>query len=89
MTVLELSEPERLLWAAFPRGAWADLLACDPTADDLEDAAPWGPSRTIRAEVIAALLLGGCAAEPGRAPAVRLRGARISGRLDLMGATVS
>ncbi|HEY4854427.1 MAG TPA: hypothetical protein VII22_26880 [Streptosporangiaceae bacterium] len=89
MTVPDLTEPERSLWAAFPRGAWADLRTGDPAADDLEFAGRWGPSRIIRAEVIAALLLGACAAEPGHSPAVRLRGARISGRLDLMGATVS
>jgi hypothetical protein len=104
VTVPDLTEPERLLWAAFPRGAWTDLRPGDPpasdppagdppgtspSADDLEDAARWGPSRTIRAEVIAALLLGACAEEPGRAPAVRLRGARITGRLDLMGATLN
>jgi len=89
VTVPDLTEPERSLWAAFPRGAWADLRTGDPAADDLEFASRWGPSRTIRAEVIAALLLGACAAEPGHSPAVRLRGARISGRLDLMGATVS
>jgi uncharacterized protein YjbI with pentapeptide repeats len=87
--VADLSEPERLLWAAFPRGAWADLRVGDPVTDDLQGAGCWGSARTIRAEVIAALLLGACAAEPGRAPAVRLRGARISGRLDLMGATLS
>jgi hypothetical protein len=39
--------------------------------------------------VISALVLGACAAEPGHSPAVRLRGARITGRLDLMGATVN
>jgi hypothetical protein len=86
--VADLTEPERLLWAAFPAGAWTDLRTGDPAADDLERAACWGPSRTIRAEVIAALLLGACAAEPGRAAGLRLRGARISGRLDVMGATL-
>jgi hypothetical protein len=87
--VPDLNEPERLLWAAFPRGAWADLRAGDPAADDLDGAGSWGPSRTVRAEVISALLLGACAAEPGHSPAVRLRGARITGRLDLMGATLT
>jgi hypothetical protein len=36
--------------------------------------------------VIQSLLLGGGDTEPGHAPAVRLRGARVVGRLDLMGA---
>jgi hypothetical protein len=85
----DLSEPERLVWKAFPRGAWVDLRAHDPAADDLDRLARAGPQRVVRAEVIAALLLGAGETEPGCAPGVRLRGARISGRLDLMGATVA
>ena len=85
----DLAESERLLWAAFPRGEWVDLREGDPLADDLGNVQCWGQQREIRAEVIRALLLGACAAEPGYAPAVRLRGARILGRLDLMGATVA
>ncbi len=84
----DLSEPERSLWVAFPYGAWVDLRAGDPAADGLGGAGSWESSRTIRAEVIAGLLLGACAEEPGRAPGIRLRGARISGQLDLMGATL-
>lgn len=40
-------------------------------------------ARTIRAEVIAALLLGAVPAEPGRTGAVRLAGARVTGPLEL------
>jgi hypothetical protein len=83
----DLQEPERLLWLAHARGAWVDLRA-GGAADDLAGASGWGPARTIRAEVIRELLLGAGDAEPGSVPAVRLRGARITGRLDLMGATV-
>jgi len=85
----DLSEPERQLWSAFPRGAWVDLRTGDPVADDVKKAVSWGPQRIIRAEVIRALLLGAGSAEPGSAPAVRVRGARIAGRLDLMGAAVN
>ena len=81
MTVTELTEPEQALWLAFPRGAWVELGEGSPAADD--------PSRVIRAEVISALLLGAGNSEPGHAPAVRIRGGRITGRLDLMGATVT
>jgi hypothetical protein len=84
----DLTEPERLLCEAFPRGAWVDLREGDPAADDLDRAPSWGPGREIRAEVVRALLLGAGTVEPGYAPGVRLRGARVSGRLDLMGATV-
>jgi hypothetical protein len=85
----DLAGAERLLWTAFPRGEWVDLRASDPLANDLGNAQRWGQQREIRAEVIRALLLGACAAEPGFAPAVRLRGARILGRLDLIGAAVA
>ena len=89
MDIAELSEPERLVWQAFTRGTWVDLRDGDPVADDLAAAPQWGPERVIRAEVISALLLGARDLEPGFAPAVRLRGARVTGRLDLMGATLS
>ncbi|WP_433323482.1 hypothetical protein [Spirillospora sp. CA-294931] len=56
----------------------------------LWDACPGGEivrfgGEVVRAEVIAALLLGAVQPEPGRYPGVRLRGARIVGRLDLDG----
>ncbi len=89
MAPTDLSEPERLLWQAFPRGAWVDLRTGDPAGDDPQGASRWGPERVIRAEVIRALLLGAGEAEPGQVPAVRLRGALITGRLDLIGATVA
>ncbi|MBG0831150.1 pentapeptide repeat-containing protein [Planomonospora sp. ID67723] len=83
-----LSPAERLLWDAYPTGAWVDLRAGDPTVDDPADGAAWGPERTVRAEVLAALLLGAQEAEPGATPSVRLAGANIAGSLDLSDATV-
>ncbi|RFU39516.1 hypothetical protein DZF91_22110 [Actinomadura logoneensis] len=70
----DLTASERLLWDAFPTGAWADLTAA---AD-----------RTVRAGVLRRLLLGGRDREPGELAAVRLRGATVTGRLDLMGAAL-
>lgn len=70
----DLSEAERLLWAAFPHGQWVDLREGRPLADDVGNAHRWGRYRDVRAEVVRALLLGACAAEPGHVPAVRLRG---------------
>jgi hypothetical protein len=67
-----LNAAERALWDAFPRGAVVDLTGRQRVA-----------ARTVRAEVIAALLAGALPAEPGRIAAVRLTRARISGRLDL------
>jgi hypothetical protein len=71
---LDLTEPERRLWAAYPTGGRVDV----------GDAA----DRTVRAEVIAQLLLGACAPKPGCVPAVRLRGAQVTGCLDISGGTV-
>ncbi|MEV5573779.1 hypothetical protein AB0L06_27370 [Spirillospora sp. NPDC052269] len=70
----DLTDAEQLLWDAFPTGSWADL----------RDAA----DKTVRAEVIRRLLLGGQDVEPGRLAALRLRGATVTGKLDLMGATI-
>ncbi|MCL2584802.1 MAG: hypothetical protein FWE35_20345 [Streptosporangiales bacterium] len=76
MESAELGEAERSLWKAFPGGALADLSGT-------------GARPVIRAEVIASLLLGGADPEPGHAPALRLRGADVEGRLDLTGAVVT
>jgi hypothetical protein len=85
----DLSKPERALWAAFSRGAPVDLRSGDPEEDDPANAANWGADRVVRAAVVTALLLGAGDLEKGRAPAIRLVGARISGRLDLMAAEIS
>lgn len=45
--------------------------------------------RTARAAVIVALLLGGNTAQSGAVACLRLAGARISGRLDLVGAQIA
>lgn len=83
MQIDDLSEPERALWDAFPCGDLVDLSSGDAAADDLNEAEDWGPERTIRAEVIAALLLGARSSEPGHVPAARIAGARIDGPLNL------
>lgn len=76
------------MWSAFLGGTWVDLRSGDPDQDKLANSGGWGPERIVRAEVISALLLGARPAEPGRFPGLRLRGAKITGRLDLMGATI-
>jgi hypothetical protein len=75
MTAWRLNEAEERLWAAFPRGEWVDVRTEDPDGE-----------RVVRAEVIAALLLGAVPPDPGKRPGVRLRGARVEGRLDLIAA---
>jgi hypothetical protein len=69
-----LSPVEQELWAAYPTGVLVDLTS--------------RTNRTVRASVLAQLLLGGCEARAGFVPAVRLRGARITGQLDISGGRV-
>ncbi|MCD0448343.1 hypothetical protein LO762_03910 [Actinocorallia sp. API 0066] len=71
-----LTEAERRLWECYPEGRPLDLSR---EAGD----------RTVRAQVLAALLLGATEARSGRVPGVRLRGARITGRLELRAATIT
>jgi hypothetical protein len=73
----DLTEPEQLLWKAFTGGGWVDL-----------GSGAAGPA-VIRAEVIAALLLGAAEAEPGGTAGIRLRGATITGCLDLTAGSVA
>ncbi|MHA4816469.1 oxidoreductase [Streptomyces aculeolatus] len=82
----DLTPPERELWAAFPEGRPVDLRTGDAERDDPAGGAGWGPERTVRAEVLAALLLGAHPPQPGAIAALRLSGARITGGLDLAGA---
>ncbi|MFE3449965.1 hypothetical protein ACFXJ8_13630 [Nonomuraea sp. NPDC059194] len=83
-----LSPAERRLWRAFSSGAWVDLREGDKELDDPAQAHRWGREREVRAEVIAALLLGAVERTPGQVPGVRLAGARVVGALDLSGASI-
>lgn len=81
---------ERRLWQAFRRGAVCDLSSSDPAENNPAENNPadptgWGPERTVRAEVLARLLLAGPDAVPGTVRALKLTGALITGRLDLAG----
>ncbi|GAA1506827.1 oxidoreductase [Streptomyces albidochromogenes] len=70
----ELTPAERQLWDAFPEGREVDLRG--------------GEERTVRAAVVVALLLGQNAEPSGAVPALRLTGARITGRIVLDGAEI-
>ena len=63
------------------RGEWLDLAADDEAVDEAAMRS-WGDTRTIRATVIRDILRGRLAPDPDL-HGLRLRGARISGRLDL------
>jgi hypothetical protein len=84
----DLTEGELLVWDAFPGGALVDLRSGDPGLDDPTSGGSWDDSRSIRAEVIRAILLGACEPERGAVAALRVDGARISGCLDLRHADV-
>ncbi|MFF0451388.1 oxidoreductase [Streptomyces sp. NPDC004609] len=85
----ELTQPERELWNAFPEGHRVDLRTGTAQDDEVSRGGQWGPERTVRAAVIAALLLGANTAEAGAVSCLRLAGARISGPLNLAGAQIS
>jgi len=78
---VDLTEPEQLLWKVFSGGEWVDL-------GSTQSAGAAGPA-VIRAEVIAALLLGAAEAEPGGTAGIRLRGATVTGCLDLTAGSVA
>ncbi|MEU7854027.1 hypothetical protein [Nonomuraea sp. NPDC049141] len=84
MRVEELSTAERRVWDAFPQGELVDFRTGKPDEDS--PSASWGPERTIRAKVIAELLLRD---EPRQSQALRVKGARITGRLDLAHSTIA
>jgi hypothetical protein len=80
---------ETLLRDAFRRGMPLDLTTGDPQPNDPADGGTWGQRRTVRADVIAALLVGAVPPDAGRLGVVRIKGARIAGRLDLSWARIT
>ncbi|MER6997620.1 membrane-associated oxidoreductase [Streptomyces sp. NPDC000410] len=80
MEINDLTPAERRVWEAFPRGEVVDFRE-DPD-DDPAAGASWGPERSVRAEVLRALLLNGPARD-GEIPGLNVRGARVTGQLNL------
>ncbi|MEU9145362.1 oxidoreductase [Streptomyces sp. NPDC048349] len=85
----DLSAPERRMWSAYRTGSVCDLSVRAADRDDPHAGHVWGPERSVRAEVVALLLLHGPSPVPGKVSSLKLRGVRITGRLDLSGGTVS
>ncbi|MEV6955094.1 oxidoreductase [Streptomyces sp. NPDC051183] len=85
----DLTGPERRMWSAYRTGSVCDLSTRAAAEDDPHGDRVWGPERTVRARVVALLLLHGPPPVPGRVASLKLRGVRITGRLDLSGGTVS
>ncbi|GIH50605.1 hypothetical protein SAMN05421833_1284 [Microbispora rosea] len=88
MRVEDLSEAERRVWEAFPLGEEVDFTVEKPDEDNPAGGAGWGPERTIRARVIAALLMRDETPQSHRVPAIRIKGARITERVELAYSTV-
>ena len=69
-------------------GTLVDLRVSESAIDSPEKGTEWGPERTVRAELIADLLIGDGEAASLAVRGVRLRGARITGDLNLEAATL-
>ncbi|WP_204052731.1 hypothetical protein [Microbispora siamensis] len=88
MRVEDLSEAERRVWDAFPLGEEVDFTVGEPENVDPAGGATWGPERTVRARVIATLLMREETPRSHRIPAIRIKGARITERVNLAYATL-
>ncbi|MFG2130345.1 oxidoreductase [Streptomyces sp. NPDC048751] len=84
----ELTATEAGMWQAFRDGTVYDLSSGDTIVDDPHGGHPWGPVRTVRARIVAWLLLDGPPALAGRVSSLKLTGVQISDTLDLAGGTV-
>jgi len=83
------TDTELLVLAAAGTGTWVDLRTGDPDIDDSTHGAGWGADRTVRAEVLIELLSGARKPDSGVVRSVKVRGARISGVLDLESAVLT
>ncbi len=88
MKLSDLTETERTVWQAAATGTLVNLQVGDSQLDSPERWSEWGAERTVRAEVIADLLLGDGDAASTVVRGVRLQGARITGDLNLEASTL-
>ncbi|GAA2438458.1 hypothetical protein GCM10010191_62050 [Actinomadura vinacea] len=85
----ELGAAEQQLLHAAALGSLVDLRTGDAQRDEPTRGTAWGAERTVRASVLADLLTGRRTPDRGRPRAVKLRGARITGGLDLEAAELA
>ncbi|MCH0562789.1 MULTISPECIES: oxidoreductase [unclassified Streptomyces] len=85
----DLTAAEAGMWQAFRNGSLYDLRTGDLVVDDPHGGHPWGPERTVRARIVAWLLLDGPPALDGRVSSLKLTGVQIGGTLDLAGGTIA
>ncbi|MFJ6080894.1 membrane-associated oxidoreductase [Streptomyces sp. NPDC092369] len=85
MEISDLTPAELRVWRAFPRGETVDFRESED--EDVSAGGEWGPERTVRAEVLKALVLS-APQEEGEVPGLSLSGARVTGVLNLIHAVV-
>ncbi|MGP3977501.1 oxidoreductase [Streptomyces sp. 8N114] len=85
----DLTPAELGMWQAYRNGSTYDLRTGDSRHDEVCSDVRWGPERTVRARIVALLLLDGPPALPGRAPALKLTGCVIEGPLDLSNSEIT
>ena len=85
---VQLTTAEWGMWQAFRNGSEHDLRTGEPELDDPNGDHPWGPERTVRARVVALLLLDGPPPRLGRVASLHLTGAYVTGCLDISGGVV-
>jgi len=84
MAVVEdLSDAERRVWEAFPKGELVDFCERNTSINDPAKSDQWNANRHVRAEVVSALLCGAVPVEPGHLGEVYVRGAFFDGMIDL------
>jgi hypothetical protein len=84
----ELTEAEQAIWNAIQTGAPVALPLGAPAPDDPAEGKAWGEDRQIRAQLLYELLADTSGTTVAQVRHLRLRGARITGRLDLEAATL-
>jgi hypothetical protein len=84
----DLTAAEAGMWQAFRDGSVYDLRSGDAAVDDPHGEHPWGPERSVRAWIVAWLLLDGPPALAGRVASLKLTGVQITDTLDLAGGTI-
>lgn len=83
-----LTPAEWGMWQAFVNGSEYDLRTGEAELDDPNGDHEWGPERTVRARVIALLLLHGPPPLLGRVVSLHVSGALITDMLDLSGGAI-
>ncbi|MGW7067225.1 oxidoreductase [Streptomyces sp. NPDC054855] len=83
-----LTEAEAGMWQAFRNGSVYDLRTGEGDIDDPHGGHAWGPARSVRARVVAWLLLHRPPALEGKVSSLKLRGVQITDVLDVAGGAV-